>query len=238
VCVLGVLNEEKVMKKNKLWFRRKTYGWGWTPITWEGWGVTLIVLVIPLAIRLTAKALDFPKTTQYFYTWASVPILLMGLILICFRYGEKPKWQWGVKRTKLSHINIAVSNYKESVRFYDLILLSLGWEKIISRLDHTSYTDGTLKILLMPADNNKPTPLKILSFYAETREIVDDFYREVLTKNNIETLNHKGAKGDANYYALEFSGPDGAILEVMYSPFYCDKEFSLNNLENNFDPYK
>lgn len=226
------------MKKNKLWFRRKTYGWGWTPITWEGWLVTLVVLVIPLVIRLTAKALEFAKPTQYFYTWASVPILLMALILICFRYGEKPKWQWGIKRTKLSHLDIVVSNYKESILFYDLVLLSLGWEKLVSRLEYTSYTDGTLKILIMPQSSTKTAAPKTLSLYAETKEIVDDFYREVMVKNNLESLHQKGAKGDANYYSVQFQGPDEEVLEVMYSPFYCDKEFSLNNLESNFDPYK
>lgn len=223
------------MKKNKLWFRRKTYGWGWTPITWEGWLVTLVVVVIPIIIRLTAKALEYEKSTQYFYTWASVPILLMALILICFRYGEKPKWQWGVKRTKLSHVDIQVSNYKDGVRFYDLILLSLGWEKLFSRTEQTVYTDGTLKIIVKPGGAMSP---KQMSFYAETKEVVDDFYREVLQKNSIDSLTGKGAMGDNHYYSIQFKGPDSAVLEVMYSPFYCDKEFSFNNLESDFDPYK
>lgn len=227
------------MKKSKLWFRRKTYGWGWTPITWEGWLVTLVVVVIPILIRLTAKAMELEKSTQYFYTWASVPILLMALILICFRFGEKPKWQWGVKRTKLSHIDLKVSDYKNSIRFYDLILMSLGWEKLVSRTDYTSYTDGTLKILIFPLEGTQLSQRpRVLSFYAETKEVVDDFNREVLVKNKIETLDPKGAVGDNNFYSVQFKGPDGAIVEVMYSPFYCDKEFSLNNIENNFDPYQ
>jgi hypothetical protein len=227
------------MKKNKLWFRRKTYGWGWTPITWEGWLVTLIVVIIPILIRVTAKALEFERSTQYFYTWASVPILLMALILICFRFGEKPKWQWGVKRTKLSHIDLVVSDYKSSIHFYDLILLSLGWEKLVSRLDYTSYTDGTLKILIYPSvDSQKPQLPQVLSFYAETKEVVDEFHREVLIKNKIESLNESGASGNNNFYSVKFTGPDQVIIELMYSPFFCDKEFSLNNIENNFDPYK
>ncbi len=227
------------MKKNKLWFRRKTYGWGWTPITWEGWFVTLLVIVIPIVIRLTLKGLEFEKTTQYFYAWASVPILLMALTLICFRFGEKPKWQWGVKRTKLSHIDITLTNYKEGVRFYDSILLSLGWEKLISRTDHTTYTDATLKILLLPATaDSKASAPKNLAFYTETKEVVDDFYREILQKHNIETVGNRGASGDNNYYSVQFYGPDRVLLEVVYSPFYCEKEFSLNNLENNFDPYQ
>ena len=233
------------MKKNKLWFRRKTYGWGWTPITWEGWLVILAVIAIPIVIRMTLKALEFERTTQYFCAWASVPILLMVLILICFRYGEKPKWQWGVKRTKLSHVELYVKDYVESVRFYDLILLSLGWEKLVSRTDHTTYTDGTLKFVIGPVEekykqfgfHRKNIGLNHLAFYAETKEVVDDFYREILLKNNIETLYDKGAAGDKDYYSLFFEDPNRIKLELVYSPFYCDKEYSGNNLESNFDPY-
>ena len=34
------------------WFRAKRFGWGWTPITWEGWLVTLLGVVAFLAIDL------------------------------------------------------------------------------------------------------------------------------------------------------------------------------------------
>ena len=102
-------------------------------------------------------------------------------------------------------------------------------------MDQTVYTDGTLKIIVKPGQAMSP---KQLSFYAETKEVVDDFYREVLQKNTIESLTGKGAMGDNHYYSIQFKGPDNAILEVMYSPFYCDKEFSFNNLESDFDPYK
>lgn len=232
--------------KNKLWFRRKTYGWGWTPITWQGWLVTGVVVVIPLLIKYTTKLMELSKLQQNFYTWASVPILIMALTLICFRYGEKPRWQWGVKRTKLSHVEINSSNYAESIKFYDLILLSLGWEKLVSRTDHTSYTDGTLKLIVCPTDadqlqagyHRKRTGLNHLAFYAETKEMVDDFYREVLTKNNIKSLYQDGASGDKNYYSVYFEDPDRIKLEVVYSPFYCEKEYYPNNLENNFDPYQ
>jgi len=160
------------MKKNKLWFRRKTYGWGWTPITWEGWLVTFVVVAIPVLIRITLKALEFEKSTQYFYTWASVPILLMALTLICFRFGEKPKWQWGTKRTKLSHVDISVSDYREGVRFYDLILLSLGWEKLVSRTEYTTYRDGRLKIIVLHGSENSKG-VHQLAFYAETKEVMN-----------------------------------------------------------------
>lgn len=232
--------------KNKLWFRRKTYGWGWTPITWQGWLVTAVVIVIPLLIKYTTKMMELSKLQQNFYTWASVPILIMGLTLICFRYGEKPRWQWGVKRTKLSHVELNVSNYTESIKFYDLILLSMGWERLVCRTDHTSYTDGTLKLILVPTEadrlknafHRKNTGINHLAFYAETKEMVDDFYREIMHKNDIKSLYQEGAKGDKNYYSVFFEDPDRIKLEVVYSPFYCEKEYWPNNQESNFDPYQ
>ena len=234
------------MKKNNLWFRRKTYGWGWTPIRWEGWLVTLVVIAIPILIKSTLKALEFERSAQYFYSWASVPILLMVLILICFRYGEKPKWQWGIKRTKLSHIDLSVSDYKKSVRFYDLVLLSLGWEKLVSRTEQTSYTDGTLKITVAPVAeefkqfgfHRKRVGLNHLSLYAETKEVVDEFYKEIMLKNGLQSLYQEGATGDKDYYSLSFEDPDRIKIKLVYSPFYCDDDSAMNNLENNFDPYK
>ena len=232
--------------KNKLWFRRKTYGWGWTPISWEGRLVTFTAILIPLAIRFTLKAYGLEKPVQYFYTYASIPIVFMGLTLVCFRYGEKPRWQWGIKRTKLSHIDLSVNHYKKSILFYDQVLLSLGWEKLVSRTDHTIYTDGTLKIIVSPVEeayksfgyHRKRIGLNHIALYAETKESVDDFYREILQKNNILTLYREGASGDNNYYSLFFEDPDRIKIELVYSPFYCDKEFAMNNLDNDFDPYQ
>lgn len=227
--------------RNKLWFRRKTYGWGWTPITWEGWFVTALVVLIPIAVRLTLKAMGgIPKETQYFYAWATVPLLIMGLTLLCFRFGEKPKWQWGIKRTKLAHLDLKVSNYKKSIQFYDKVLLTLGWTKLVSQKEFTYYTDGTLKLVIRPGlqDKLSLTRLNFLSFYAETKELVDEFHREVLLKNSIEIVNDDKPRGDKSYYYITFKDPDGLVLQYMYSPFYCEKEYSENNLENTFDPYE
>ena len=98
--------------KNNLWFRRKTYGWGWTPITWQGWLVTAIFLAVPLVVKLIVRWLEFSKTIQTFSMLSMIPLVVVGLIVVCLRYGEKPRWQWGIKTTKLSHIDINVSDYK------------------------------------------------------------------------------------------------------------------------------
>jgi catechol 2,3-dioxygenase-like lactoylglutathione lyase family enzyme len=232
--------------KSNLWFRRKTYGWGWTPITWQGWTVTALFIAIPLAIKLLMKTLDFSRNIQNFSLFAVIPLVLVGLTMVCLRYGEKPRWQWGIKTTRLSHIDLNVTDYKKSVLFYDLILLSLGWEKLTSRTDHTSYSDGTLKIILNPVSDKflhhgfhrRRVGLNHLAFYAQTKEIVDLFYRQVLLANNFQPLYDTGPKGDNDYYSVYFEDPDRIKLEVVYAPHYCEKSYWPNTVENNFDPYE
>ena len=74
----------------KLWFKRKLYGWGWYPCSWEGW---LIVLFFIVSIYIIAKnTLVKGKVLEYF-----ISLILLTLIIIYLGYkkGEKPKWSWG-----------------------------------------------------------------------------------------------------------------------------------------------
>ncbi len=230
--------------KNTLWFRRKTYGWGWTPITWQGWSITAFFIAVPLVVKLIIKTLGYSKEIQNFSLLAVVPLVIVGLVVVCLRFGEKPRWQWGIKTTKLSHVEINVSDYKKSVLFYDLILLSLGWEKLVSRNDHTTYSDGTLKIILCPTApsyiengyHRKRIGLNHLAITAPTKEVVDEFHKEILVANDIPALYEQLPTGDKDYYSVFFEDPDRIKLEVVYSPHYCEKSYWPNTIESNFDP--
>jgi hypothetical protein len=81
----------------KLWFKRKQYGWGWYPVTWQGW---LVVLVYLLAVFAFALTLDENSPTKEIVFTFLLPIFLLtiALIRICYKTGEKPKWQWGEKK--------------------------------------------------------------------------------------------------------------------------------------------
>ncbi len=56
----------------KLWFKRKLYGWGWTPATWQGWFVTLsyIVLVLGLVFIHEEAIPGNPDSGSNFLTFA------------------------------------------------------------------------------------------------------------------------------------------------------------------------
>lgn len=81
------------MTKQKLWFRAKTYGWGWYPSTWQGF---LVILV--WAIIFTFLVIRFTKTLDFVTNYSLIFISLVILIYICYKKGEKPKWRWGKKK--------------------------------------------------------------------------------------------------------------------------------------------
>jgi len=77
----------------KLWFKRKRYGWGWTPVSWEGWLSTLVILLVVVlsAMDITAEP---ESVARPLIRIVSAVVLL---ILICYKKGETPRWQWGAK---------------------------------------------------------------------------------------------------------------------------------------------
>ncbi len=80
------------------WFKRKLYGWGWTPVTWQGW-LIIALYVIFLVIILERPNIEAYSQSQVLVNLALPFIIGTGILfIICYKKGEKPKWQWGVPR--------------------------------------------------------------------------------------------------------------------------------------------
>jgi len=147
--------------------------------------------------------------------------------------------------TKLSHVEIYVSNYAKSIRFYDTVLIPLGWKRLVCQKSHTTFTDGGTKIVLCPTEekhlehgyHRKRTGLNHLAFYAASKESVDQIYENVLKKNDIPCLYEGKPSGEDDYYVIFFEDPDRIKLEIVYSPGYCDDSHWTNTLKDDFDPY-
>jgi len=82
-----------------LWFKRKLYGWGWTPAKWQGWVTLLIYILLVLVFALTIDANSSGKEIVFTFILPTV-LLTIALIRICYRKGQKPKWQWGNTKNK------------------------------------------------------------------------------------------------------------------------------------------
>lgn len=76
---------------NKYWFVRKSYGYGWTPATREGW----LVLLLWFGAFISSLYLYRPTDADP-YTGTVLALTATALLLVvCYLKGEKPKWQWG-----------------------------------------------------------------------------------------------------------------------------------------------
>lgn len=84
-------------KSTNYWFKRKLYGWGWTPSTWQGWAITLIYIILIFSLSTTINEQSPEKEVLLSFIFPFF-LLTVAFIRIAYKKGEKPCWQWG--RTK------------------------------------------------------------------------------------------------------------------------------------------
>ncbi len=79
------------------WFKRKLYGWGWTPARPQGWLVTFGYAILVFIFALTLDANSTTKETIFTFV---LPVILLTItfIRIAYKTGEKPKWNWGISK--------------------------------------------------------------------------------------------------------------------------------------------
>lgn len=79
----------------KKWFRRKLYGWGWYPSSWQGW---LLLVVYILYIVWCYSWIEHHAHSAADLLMSFIPRCILAtaiLIFVCIKKGEKPRWQWG-----------------------------------------------------------------------------------------------------------------------------------------------
>ncbi len=79
------------------WFKRKLYGWGWVPATWQGWIITALYIVLIILFSLTVNE-NSPPQEVVFTFFLPIALLTIAFIRISYKKGEKPRWQWGLKK--------------------------------------------------------------------------------------------------------------------------------------------
>ena len=77
------------------WFRRKVWGWGWVPATWQGWAALVAFVVALVAILVPFIRIPNPSNTDALWFIVRVAAWVFLLILVSYLTGEPPKWQWG-----------------------------------------------------------------------------------------------------------------------------------------------
>ena len=83
------------------WFKRKVWGWGWTPALWQGWAVLAVsvLYIVWVAVNFaqaTRGNAAIPNGEVFLFIFQLI-IAFLFIISMCYWKGEKPRWQWGVK---------------------------------------------------------------------------------------------------------------------------------------------
>lgn len=79
----------------QIWFKRKLYGWGWTPVTWQGWAILAVYICFLIILSIRIENLNYTESESITMFLFPVFVLTAVLIAVCYKHGEKPRWQWG-----------------------------------------------------------------------------------------------------------------------------------------------
>ncbi len=93
--------------KSNYWFKRKTFGFGWTPVTWQGW--LTVIIYIAFLIFVSSNLENTSKEispSNYFAFVALIILSTLLLLIISYKKGPSPKWSWGKKEQENSDKNI------------------------------------------------------------------------------------------------------------------------------------
>lgn len=83
-------------KANKYWFKRRRYGYGWVPTTWQGWAsVGAFVAIIAGGVVMIKDTPRGKLTSEVYLYLLAVLAAAVCLVAISHKKGPKPHWQWG-----------------------------------------------------------------------------------------------------------------------------------------------
>ncbi|MEI9964284.1 MAG: hypothetical protein WDM92_05875 [Caulobacteraceae bacterium] len=78
---------------NRYWFKPKTYGYGATPSTWEGWLVTIGFCVAAVVVATVGPHLWTDHRMGALAAGAAFAALLAGFIWLCW-IKTAGEWRW------------------------------------------------------------------------------------------------------------------------------------------------
>jgi hypothetical protein len=76
------------------WFKRRRYGWGYFPSSWQGWAATALLLVLVIGPALFISD-DNDSTALAVGYVVYVLVVAAGFLAVAVLKGPTPKWRWG-----------------------------------------------------------------------------------------------------------------------------------------------
>ena len=74
------------------WFKPKRYGWGATPVTWQGWALTLGIVLAMVAISVMLRLTE--KTYWGLAAIVAFDVAALGMLAIVSHRKTDGEWRW------------------------------------------------------------------------------------------------------------------------------------------------
>ncbi len=87
----------KIVKRSHqppYWFRAKSFGWGWTPATWQGWATLAVYMFAVVTMFLSVDERSHSISDTFMTILAPCIVATLIFMAICYRTGEKLEWRW------------------------------------------------------------------------------------------------------------------------------------------------
>ena len=130
---------------------------------------------------------------------------------------------------QIHHIEIVVLDLKKSSEFYGNLFAWLGYRKILDEKEEAGWSLENCSIYLSKCKDRfvqhgyhrKRVGLNHVAFVADSKELVDTFYKDFLLPKKVPVL-YGGPKERPEYvrgyYSVYFEDPDRLKLELAYVP--------------------
>ncbi len=74
------------------WFRPKQYGYGATPVTWQGWVITIAAVIVLVAATYSLTSLS--AISLWFWAALLVDAVVVATLLVVSRQKTDGEWRW------------------------------------------------------------------------------------------------------------------------------------------------
>jgi hypothetical protein len=81
---------------NEYWFKPKRYGYGATPVTWEGWALTAAAVIVIFLASWLVSMFGRADPALWFVWTAVIGATVIGLWIVSRRKTDGVwRWRWG-----------------------------------------------------------------------------------------------------------------------------------------------
>jgi hypothetical protein len=74
------------------WFKPKRYGWGATPVTWQGWALILAIVLAMVAVSVVLRLTE--KTYWGLAAIIAFDVLALAALTIVSYWKTDGEWRW------------------------------------------------------------------------------------------------------------------------------------------------